>query len=184
MKIESSDALDKKEQIIPESVQTLLVEQMAHEMYNHNLYLSFASYYNRQGLEILAEYYRRRAAEEKVHHDWIYRFLDDCDIDYSYPAIKAVEVKVNDLVEPFKLTVDQEKLTTDMIYDIVEEAQDQKDWITYQFLMSDDREKGMLIKEQLEEESLSTTVLSIAEMEGSWLRKQKSIMDVYEGDND
>ena len=35
-----------------------------------------------------------------------------------------------------------------------------------------------------EEESISRTALDIAEGEGSWLRKEKSIMDAYTGDVD
>ena len=35
-----------------------------------------------------------------------------------------------------------------------------------------------------EEESISRTALDIAESEGSWLRKEKSIMNAYTGDDD
>lgn len=35
-----------------------------------------------------------------------------------------------------------------------------------------------------EEESVSRTALDIAEGEGSWLRKEKSIMNAYTGDDD
>ena len=35
-----------------------------------------------------------------------------------------------------------------------------------------------------EEESISRTALDIAEEEGSWMRKEKSIMNAYKGDTD
>lgn len=35
-----------------------------------------------------------------------------------------------------------------------------------------------------EEESISRTALDIAEGEGSWLRKEKSVMSAYTGDTD
>lgn len=186
MKIEQTQESGnvKKEEVLSKDLADLLVKQLAHEMYNHNLYLSFASYYISKGLEVLGEYYRRRAAEEKVHHDWIYNFLDEIGYVYPYPEIPKVDVSWKDLIEPFELTVQQEILTTSMIYELADVAKEDGDWITLQFLMDNDAKRGMLIKEQLEEEAISKTALDIAKMEGSWLRKQKAIMDAYEGDND
>lgn len=185
MKIEQTTSPDAvHEDNISKKTADLLIKQLAHEMYNHNLYLSFASYYANNGLEVLAEYYRRRAAEEKLHHDWLYNFLNENGYKYMYPEIPKVEVTCESLLKPFELTVQQEILTTSMIYDIADAAKEDGDWITLQFLLDNDEKRGMLIREQLEEEAISKTALEIAKMEGSWLRKQKAIMDAYEGDND
>lgn len=50
--------------------------------------------------------------------------------------------------------------------------------------MGHDKENGMLVNEQVEEENISRTVLDIGNSEGSWLRKEKSIMNAYKGDLD
>lgn len=185
MKIEESTVTEERaESMLDEKVVKLFIRQLVHEMYNHNLYLSFASYYARKGLEVLAEYYKQRAAEEKLHHDWIYNFLNDCDVEYVYPEIPEIKETWDDLETPFKLTVDQELLTTSMIYEIADEAKEQGDWISLQFLLSDDEERGALIREQHEEESISKTLLDIAKTEGSWINKQKVIMETYKGSDD
>ena len=71
-----------------------------------------------------------------------------------------------------------------MIYEIVDQAAAECDWATFNWLNGHDSVIGMLVNEQVEEESISRTALDIAESEGSWLRKEKSIMNAYKGDID
>ena len=49
----------------------LMLRQLTHEMYNHNLYRSFANFYGVRGFQVLEQYYIDRAEEEKLHHDWV-----------------------------------------------------------------------------------------------------------------
>lgn len=88
------------------------------------------------------------------------------------------------MVTPFKLTVDAEIETTMMIYEIADYAIDSGDWTTWQWLNGNDEDDGKLIREQREEEAISRTALDIAEGEGSWYRKEKSIYAVYTNDLD
>lgn len=171
---------------IPKSVQDLLVKQLAHELYNKFLYESFANFYNLKGLVVLEKYYRARANEEEHHYQWIKNYLAENDCEYQHPTPDEISEKWenNDLIKPFELTVEKENETTEQIYAIVDEAIKEKDYITLQWLMSDNAETGCLVKEQLEEMTLSRTVLDIAKMEGSWLRKEKSIMNIYNNDLD
>ena len=119
-----------------------------------------------------------------MHHDWIANYLNECDAVYSYPEIPAVKYELNDNIVPFQLTVDKEIETTMLIYEMVDLAQEEKDWRTWKWLMGDDNESGRLVAEQIEEETISRTALDIAESDGSWLRKEKSIMNAYKNDND
>lgn len=169
---------------ISSKVVELLIKQIAHELYNHNLYMSFSNYFGVAGLSVLEEYYKRRADEEYLHHRWIKDFLNENDIKFKYPTVDSIKETWDDFVTPFELTVAKEEETTDLIYDIVECAMDEKDWFTYAWLQGKDMEKGALILEQIEEESISRTALDIARMEGSWLRKEKSIMNAYTKDVD
>ena len=41
----------------------LLLRQLSHELYNHNLYRSFANYYGINGLAVLEAYYIKRAED-------------------------------------------------------------------------------------------------------------------------
>ena len=169
---------------VSETIKNMLIDQIKHELYNHNLYLTFANFYGVQGLIVLEEYYIRRAAEEKKHHDWIYRYLGTNDVMFSYPQIDQISDEFSELIDPIKITVDVENETTALIYKIVEQALEEKDWATYNWLMDNNDETGMLVKEQIEEMSISRTVLDIAGEDCSWLTKQKAIMNAYTNDVD
>lgn len=170
---------------LSDKMQELLLRQLSHELQNHNIYRTFANFFGTQGLNVLEEYYIQRAEEEKHHHDWIANYLNSCDAVYTYPEIPKVDYDLTDNIVPFQLTVDKEIETTKLIYEMVDQAFEEKDWITWKWLMGDDDKLGRLVVEQLEEETISRTTLDIASAkEGSWLRKEKSIMDAYKGDTD
>jgi len=167
---------------ISQTMIDLMVRQIWHELYNHNLYRSFANFFGRQGLTVLEEYYIDRSEEEKHHHNWIYGYLSDCDAEFIYPEVPAIKERWKDNVEPFELTVKAEIETTMLIHEMVQQALNEGDWATFNWLQGNDDEKGRLTLEQLEEEAISRTALDIARIEGSWLIKQDSIMDAYKGD--
>lgn len=162
----------------------LLLRQLSHELYNHNLYRSFANYYGINGLAVLESYYIKRAEEEKLHHDWIINYLNYNDAAVIYPEVPAIKEDWEDPVTPFRLTVDKEIETTNLIKEMVNYSLAEKDWFTWCWLMGNSPVEGKLLPEQIEEESISRTALDIAEGEGSWLRKEKSIMNAYTGDDD
>ena len=62
-------AMEQRDCRISNPVRRLLIEQISHELYNHNLYRTFANFYGVRGLPKLEKYYIKRAEEEKVHHD-------------------------------------------------------------------------------------------------------------------
>lgn len=153
----------------------ILVLQIAHELYNQNLYKTFANYFGVKGFLKLEEYYLKRSFEEYNHSEWIREYLNDCDIVFQYPQIDKVEITINELIDPFLLTVDKEIDTTDKINEIAVKALSLPDLATFNFLQK-------LISEQIEEEKISRTILSIAKMEDSWLIKEEAILDSYNKD--
>ena len=70
----------------------LLVYQMAHELENYTLYRTFAAYFHRNDLPKLGIYYEARANEENVHHNWIYNYLVECDAEFTYPQVPAINL--------------------------------------------------------------------------------------------
>lgn len=181
--VEGKD-LSRRKCTLSKEIQQLLLRQLKHELQNHNIYMNFANYFGVRGLVILEEYFKQRADEEYLHHSWIRKYLNENDAEYIYPTIEQFDKEITDMITPFKLTVDLEIQTTQMIYEIVDQAANEGDWATFNWLNGHDKETGMLVNEQTEEESISRTVLDIAESEGSWLRKEKSIMNAYKGDVD
>ena len=147
--------MDRKIKTISDSVGDLLVKQIAHELFNHNLYRTFANFFALEGIVSLEKYYIARAEEELVHHRWIVDRLNEADYDFMYPAVKAVTEKFEDIVDPFKLTVLKEIETTELINKIADEAFKECDWQTLTWLQL------KLIPEQHEEETTSRTALDI-----------------------
>lgn len=160
---------------ISEAIGQLLVKQSAHELKNYNLYNSFANYFSLEGLVSLEEYYKKRALEEKNHHDWILTFLSDCDYRLEYPIIEQnTEQSVKNLIDPFYATVEREIQTTEMIYHIYDQAISEKDYMTCSWLLE------LLIKEQVEEESLSRMALTIMEKNGDIFVKAEEVLNLLE----
>lgn len=176
--------ISRRECTLSKEIQELLLRQLKHELQNHNIYMNFANYFGVRGFVVLEEYFKLRADEEYLHHSWIRKYLNENDAEYIYPTIDQFDKKIVDMVDPFKMTVDLEIETTQMIYEIVDQAAAECDWATFNWLNGHDSVIGMLVNEQVEEESISRTALDIAESEGSWLRKEKSIMNAYKGDID
>ena len=164
---------------LSEEMIKMLVKQMSAELANHDLYRTFANYFAVEGLPKLEEYYLARAKEEYLHHDWIYKYLSENDAVFQYPPVPPINVDITNRIMPFDATVDREIETTMSINLIVDEAMKEKDWATFQWLHGTDNVSGMLVKEQVEEESISRTIADMAKEEASWLRKENAILDFY-----
>lgn len=147
--------MDRLKKTISDNVEKLLINQISHELYNHNLYNTFANYFSTKGITDLEKYYRERAKEEYIHHQWIFDRLCEADCDFEYPSVDKITESFNDEIEPFKLTVLKEIETTELINKIMDSAMEEKDWQTVTWLQS------KLIPEQHEEESTSRTALNI-----------------------
>lgn len=177
--------IDKSRRKCPLSdvIVKMLVKQMSAELSNHSLYMTFANYFEIEGLPKLGIYWVGRAKEEYLHHEWIYKYLTVNDALFQYPSVPAINVDITDRVMPFAATVDREIETTLGINRIVNQAQTEGDWATFQWLNGESKEEGMLVKEQVEEESISRTILDMAKEQATWLRKENAILDFYNGLN-
>ena len=164
--------LNRKLSIISSTIGDLLVKQIAHELKNRNLYLSFANYFSIEGYTSLENYYIKRAAEEDLHHTWISEYLADGDYSYIYPLIDINTEKFEDCITPFKQTIEREIQTTQLIYNIYEAAISEKDYMTASWLYK------KLIQEQIEEENISRMALSIMESEGNNFVKGDKILEL------
>lgn len=157
-----------------------LVKQVGIELYNKFFYKTFANYFGTNGLYQLEDYFNKRAEEEELHHKWISDYLSFNDATFKYPEVPATEVSIENNLYPFTATVEREIQTTQEINHLVELALEEKDWETFSWLTGDSDEKGRLCLEQIEEESISRSILDLAsEANTSWLTKQKTIADFY-----
>lgn len=174
-------AINKERRLctISTNMVNLLVTQLRAELSNYTLYNTFATYFNKQGLHKLAKYWEARANEEDLHHKWILGYLHRCDAEFEYPDVPATNLDITNNLMPFEATVDREIETTGGINFIVNQAMKESDWATFSFLMGDDEEEGMLVKEQIEEEKISRETLKIAKQDTDWLTIQDYIYELY-----
>ena len=164
--------MSRKLKLLSEKLEKMLIDQLAHELKNYNLYKSFANYYDIEGVVDLAEYYRKRATEEMHHHDWIYDYLTEADSCFMYPAVDKNTNAITDYVSPFRDTIDREIQTTQLIYAIHEAALAEKDFMTAAWLYD------KLIKEQIEEENTSRMALSIMEEDSDIYLRADKVLDL------
>lgn len=161
---------ERREQTISPELTEMLVNQISHELQNHNIYRTFANYFALEGLQLLEEYFIERAEEELDHHRWIVDRLNYCDVPFAYPSVPAVEIEITDRIFPFSHTVDLEIETTELIFKIADRAKEEGDWQTVKWL------QDLLIDEQTEEESISRLALDIAKEESaSWFKRAELI---------
>lgn len=174
--------IDKKcrKRSISEEVSLLFITQLQHELANHNLYKTFASYFNECGLLKLKEYWEARAAEEYIHHQWIVNYLMQCNVYFEYPEIPNIKIEFEDKETPFKATVDREIETTGGINNIMNQAMDEGDYLTVSFLLGNGTVEGKLLPEQSEEQKISMDALAIVKLGGDdWLSIQDEIYSLY-----
>lgn len=162
-----------------DSLIELLIIQISNELYNKHLYLTFANFYDTEGLPKLAEYYKLRAKEEENHQKWIVDFLNYNDVCFQFPAVKEIDVNIENKQIPFNITIDAEVETTNSIYNIINKALELKDYMTFNWIMGNGPTEGNLCSEQCEEESISRTIAEMSQDSASWLIKENSIYNFY-----
>lgn len=160
--------------LLSKNIGDLLVKQLAHELKNYNLYKTFANFFSIEAILPLEEYYNKRADEELLHHKWIFDYLSEADYKFTYPVIETNTEKFENIIDPFKLTVDREILTTQMIYSIYNEAVKEGDVMTISWLLKH------LIPEQIEEENTSRMASTIMYTESNIYMKAKQVLNLLD----
>ena len=165
--------MSRKLKLLSMEISSLLMTQLGHELENYTLYKMFANYYAVEGILPLEEYFKKRADEELLHHDWVFNYLNEADCDIQYPNVK-IEKKISSLIDPFVQTIAKEIETTQMIYKIADQALKEKDYMTFNWL------NQHLIKEQIEEENTSRMAKQIMELEADLLEKAEQVLELLE----
>lgn len=177
LKQKTEETTSKRNLGLSESMINLLIKQVGHELHNYTLYKTLANYFGTNGLNLLKEYYLGRADEELLHHQWIVDYLDERGIFFKYPGISEVTEEFDEYLDAFELTLVVEEETTKMIYEIVDLAKKEDDYLTLCWLMQSTG--SQLLKEQAEEIAISELALDIASHEGSWFEKERAILAAY-----
>ena len=146
--------------MINTKVRELLNQQINKEFYSAYLYLDFANYFERVGLDGFANWYKIQAQEERDHAMLFYQYLQNNDELVELFAIDMPSVKLTDTMSVLKAGLEHERYVTDLINAIYAEAYVNRDFRTMQFL-------DWFVKEQGEEETNAQNLISKMDLFGS-----------------
>ena len=157
-----------------QKVYELLNEQINAELYSAYLYMSFADYYEEEGLDGYANWYMIHAAEERDHALIFRNYLHENGQHVSLGAIAQPDKTFASYLEPLEAGLEHEKLVTSLINAIYAAADEVKDYRTMRFL-------DWFIEEQLEEEATADDMITKMKLFGGDARSLYELNQEYAG---
>jgi ferritin len=133
--------------------------QVGHEMLASLQYIAIATYFDSEALPELAGYFYRQAEEERTHAMKFVRFLVDAGARLEIPDLPAPRSDIDSAEEAVSLSLDWEQTVTQQIYDLVEIARGDRNYIALRFL-------DWFVTEQLEELTSMGTLLALVRRAG------------------
>ena len=140
-------------------VKQLLNEQITKEFYSAYLYLDLANYFDTEGLDGFANWYKIQAQEERDHALMFYNYLQDNDETVTFGTIDQPAWEKGTHMTPLEKALEHEKYVTALINAIYAAAYEVHDFRTMQFL-------DWFIKEQGEEEKNASDMITKMELFG------------------
>ncbi|MEM6698552.1 MAG: ferritin [Bacteroidota bacterium] len=138
--------------MLSEKMLNALNNQISLEGYASFLYLSMASWCDKEGMEGCKQFMHRQSAEEREHMLRIFYYLSEVDGHALAPAIKEPPHEFNSIQEMFKQVYAHEQKVTQSIHKLMNIAVKEDDYTTHNFLQ-------WYIEEQREEEDLMRSIL-------------------------
>lgn len=131
--------------MISEKIEKLINDQIQKEFYSAYLYLSFEAYFASRSLDGFAHWFRVQAMEERDHAIIFINYLDQMGGRLKLQTIQAPEWNFNSIEEVILKQLEHERLVTASIFNIADQAIEERDHRTNSFLK-------WFIDEQAEEE--------------------------------
>jgi len=145
--------------LISDKLETALNRQVGREMGASMQYLAIAGWFDRQSLKQLARFFYRQSDEERTHALKFFHFVIEAGGTVRLPEIAAPKGDFGKAVECAELSLHWEQEVTKQIYELVDYAQGDKNYIALRFL-------DWFVTEQLEEVSSMAQLLSIVQRAG------------------
>lgn len=160
--------------LISDSLKESLVQQIAEEKKNANIYLSIASFLNGKGLSNLAKKFEEQHSEETEHSLILYKLLSDLSIVFIVPQIETYDISsIDNIVSLAELYLEREVQTTESLGEIKKQAMDEDNHVVEERIRE-------MIKIQQSEYEESSTFLDKASLLKEWW--QVAIWDSSLGD--
>ncbi len=138
--------------MLSKKMEEALNKQIALEGYASYLYLSMASWCDREGLEGCAQFMYRQSEEERDHMLRIFHFINEADGHALTPGIHQPEHEFESIHALFNEVYEHEQNVTKSINGLIELSYKEEDFNTLNFLQ-------WYVEEQREEETLMRTIL-------------------------
>jgi len=144
---------------LSKSLTAALNAQMTKEAEAAQIYLSYASWADRQGYSGIANFLFRHAQEERNHMMKILEYILKRGAEVSVTAISAPPENPTSVNNCFEKVFVHEVDNTTEVYKLVKMSFDEQDWATWNFMQ-------WFVKEQTEEETLSMKLLDDIKIAG------------------
>ena len=133
-----------------------LNDHIPNEFAAHQAYLAAAIYYDDLTMPRMASFFYRQALEERDHAMMIVRYLLDIEAEVTIPAVSGPKNGFADIVEPVRISLEQERRVTEQFNELTSIARAANDFQGEQFLQ-------WFLKEQVEEVALMGDLLTVVE---------------------
>lgn len=133
--------------------------QVTKEAHASQIYLSYASWCERNALCGIAHFLFKHAEEERNHMMKLIEYILKRGAEVKLTAIPAPNENPENLHACFEKVFENETENTKAIYSIVKLSHDEEDWATFNFMQ-------WFVKEQIEEETLAMIMLDKIKLSG------------------
>lgn len=137
----------------------LLNQQINKELFSSYLYLSMSSYFESKNLVGFANWFYVQAQEERDHAIIFYKYMHRINAPVELTAIEMPEGQFTSIAEVLNKTLEHEQYVTSLIYDLVDAANQERDYKTVQMLQ-------WFVTEQAEEEENATNLIEKLKLAG------------------
>lgn len=152
------DLIRIKSLVSPE-VETLLNQQIKKEAHASAIYLSMASWCDRNGFQGSADYFYKQSDEERGHQMKLFKYLADMGGTAISPEISDIKQEFGSFREVFEDALEHEIAVTQSFKKIVAHCHKEQDYPTAEFL-------NWFLKEQREEEYVARRILELFDVIG------------------
>ena len=145
--------------LLSTEIETLLNQQVRKEAHSSAMYLSMASWCDRNGFDGSADFFFKQSNEEREHQLKLYKYILDMGGTAISPEISNLKNEFNTFREVFEDALDQEIAITQSFKNIVARCHKEQDYVTLEFL-------NWFLKEQREEEYIARRAVELFDVIG------------------
>ena len=132
--------------MLSEKLLNELNKQIKYELESAHYYVAMEAYFDSNDLPGFANFFKVQAEEERFHAQKFYDFVYEMDADVEITPLELVGKDFESNVDVFRKALEHEKFVTSRIYELMEIAEDEKEYATQSMLK-------WFVDEQVEEEN-------------------------------